>query len=402
MRTQRVAILGGGMLGVCAALELAHRGQRVVLVEGANDLLEGAGRWNEGKIHLGFLYAGDPSLSTARRLIPGGLAFADVIERLIGRGIRDLATTEDDLFLVHRKSVVDASAYAMYADRTADLIRHFAGHTGAGKYLADVNLAESRRLSASELAEVTTSDDVVAGFAVPERSVSTLAVADLLKAAVLSEPLIEVRVGAWVDKVRKRDDGRLDVVCTGDRSVGLEAFDVVVNGLWESRLVVDASIGIHPPAPWTHRFRATVYGHAPKATFRSAVLCTGPFGGVNRYGDGRVYLSWYEVELLAEGNALEPPRREAALTDERRAKVGAATIRELSRFFPGVADVTDFEVHGGWVYAVGNGSLADPASTLHQRDKFGIVRDGGYISVDTAKYSLAPWIAMRVADMVDA
>src|ERR1043165_207505 len=67
--TKRVAILGGGMFGVCAALELAHRGQRVVLVEGALDLLEGAGRWNEGKIHLGFLYAGDPSLSTATRLI---------------------------------------------------------------------------------------------------------------------------------------------------------------------------------------------------------------------------------------------------------------------------------------------------------------------------------------------
>ena len=400
--TKRVAILGGGMFGVCAALELAHRGQRVVLVEGALDLLEGAGRWNEGKIHLGFLYAGDPSLSTATRLIPGGLAFADTIERLLGRSIREFATTEDDLFLVHRKSVVDAAAYATYADRTADLIRHFSNQTGAGRYLADVSRAESRRLSPSELANVTTSDEVVAGFAVPERSVSTLAVADLLKSAALSDPRIEIRLGAWVESVRRRDDGRLDVICTGGQSEGLEAFDIVVNGLWESRLVVDASIGIHPPAPWTHRFRATVYGHAPNATFRSAVLCTGPFGGVNRYGDGRVYLSWYEAELLAEGNALEPPRAEAALTDGRRAEIAATTIRELSRFFPGVADLTDFEVHGGWVYAVGKGSLADPASTLHQRDKFGIVRDGGYVSVDTAKYSLAPWIAMRVAEMVDA
>jgi len=80
--------------------------------------------------------------------------------------------------------------------------------------------------------------------------------------------------------------------------------------------------------------------------------------------------------------------------------VAAATIRELTRFFPGVADITDFEVHGGWVYAVGEGSLADRASTLHQRDRFGVVRDGGYISVDTAKYSLAPWIAARVAESI--
>jgi hypothetical protein len=113
-----------------------------------------------------------------------------------------------------------------------------------------------------------------------------------------------------------------------------------------------------------------------------------------------VYLSWYPAELLAEGNELEPPREQATLTEQRKTEVAAATIRELSRFFAGVADLTDFEVHGGWVYAVGKGSLADRASTLHQRDKFGVVRDGGYISVDTAKYSIAPWLAARVAEMV--
>jgi glycine/D-amino acid oxidase-like deaminating enzyme len=388
------------MFGVCAALSLARRGQPVVLIEGGDDLLEGAGRWNEGKIHLGFLYAGDPSLSTASRLIPGGLAFADVVERLLDRDIGEFATTDDDLFLVHRKSVVDDAAYATYAERTASLIRNFASQPGAGKYFADMRRAHARKLTPSELADVTACDEVTAGFAVPERSVSTLAVADLLKAAVLSEPCIEVRLGAWVTSVRKRDDGLLDVVCDGDQPDGLDAFDVVVNGLWESRIAVDATVGIHPPAPWTHRFRATVYGRCPNASFRSAVICTGPFGGVNRYGDGRVYLSWYEAELLAEGTRLQPPRSKARLGKRRKATVAAATIRELTRFFPGVADITDFEVHGGWVYAVGTGSLADRASTLHQRDRFGVVRDGGYISVDTAKYSLAPWIGARVAEMI--
>lgn len=397
--TRRVAVLGGGMFGVCAALELARAGQPVVIVEGAHDLLEGAGRWNEGKIHLGFLYAGDPSLNTASRLIPGGLEFADVLERLLERDIAEFATLEDDLFLVHRDSVVDAAAYETYADRTASLIRHFSSQSGAGKYLADVRHADARRLSASELAEVTTNDAVVAGFAVPERSVSTLPVADLLKAAVAADPRIEVRLDTWVTGIRKRSDGRLDVVSESECE-GLDGFDVVINGLWESRIAVDATVGMHPPAPWTHRFRATVYGHAPKATFRSAVLCTGPFGGVNRYGDGRVYLSWYPAELLAEGNELEPPRAEAVLTEQRKTEIANATIRELSRFFPSVADLERFEVHGGWVYAVGQGSLADRASTIHRRDKFGVARDGGYLSVDTAKYSLAPWIAARVAKMV--
>ncbi|MEN3355193.1 MAG: hypothetical protein V7640_3351, partial [Betaproteobacteria bacterium] len=57
MTGDRIAILGGGMLGICTALELARRGRRVTLIEGAADVLQGASRWNEGKVHLGFLYA---------------------------------------------------------------------------------------------------------------------------------------------------------------------------------------------------------------------------------------------------------------------------------------------------------------------------------------------------------
>jgi len=83
------------------------------------------------------------------------------------------------------------------------------------------------------------------------------------------------------------------------------------------------------------------------------------------------------------------------------------TLDALGNFFPAVRDLRrnaqELEVHGGWVYAIGGGSLADRASTLHRRDKFSMTVDRGYISVDTAKYSLAPWLAARVAQIaVDA
>jgi hypothetical protein len=97
MKDVRIAILGGGILGTCTALELARRGRRSTLFEGQSSLLQGASRWNEGKIHLGFLYAGDPTLRTAQRLIPGGLAFAGLVERLIQRSLDEFVTEEDDI-----------------------------------------------------------------------------------------------------------------------------------------------------------------------------------------------------------------------------------------------------------------------------------------------------------------
>jgi glycine/D-amino acid oxidase-like deaminating enzyme len=398
----RIAILGGGMLGTCTALELASRGRHVTIIEGAPRLLEGASRWNEGKIHLGFLYAADPSLNTATRLIPGGLAFHDLVARHVGRRLDDLAT-DDDVFLVHRDSVVSADAFTSYADRTAALVRNAANQPDAPQYLSDV-CAPVRRLSSSELAKVTTSEHIVAGFCVPERSVSTVAVADLLCAAIAAEPRVEVRTDMWIDGVRRRDSGRLDVITTAPVTDGLIGFDIVVNALWEGRPAIDATLGVMPPAPWTHRFRAGVFAHAGDSALESAVVCTGPFGDVKRYRDGRLYLSWYQSGLLAEGHELEPPRRNAKLSRERSAQVMQATLDALAKYFPAVDNLAhetdELTVRGGWVYAIGQGSLADPASTLHQRDKFNLTVDRGYISVDTAKYSLAPWLAERVAEII--
>ena len=400
--TRRVAVLGGGILGICTALELANRGQDVVLVEGAAELMQGASRWNEGKIHLGYLYAGDPTLGTARRLIPGGLAFASLVERRIGQSL-DPFQTDDDVFLVHRDSIAGADAFESYANRVAELVRDAASADKAMRYLSDVSRSSVRRMSSGDLARLTPSEKVVAGFRVNERSISTRPVADLLVAAIQAEPRVEVHAETWIDGVRRRDDARLELVARRDHSVDLGAFDVVINALWEGRPAVDASLGVRPVAPWSHRFRAAIFAKAPHSTLESGVLCTGPFGDIKRYADGRLYLSWYRAGLLAEGNDIEPPRKEIRLTAERATLVRDQTLAGLAEYFPDVArlcaDDATLEVHGGWVFAIGEGSLADASSSLHQRDKFAITCDRGYISVDTAKYSLAPWLAERVARM---
>ena len=405
MTRRRIAILGGGMLGACTALELARRGHAVSLVEGDSKVLNGASRWNEGKIHLGFLYAADSSLRTAKRLIPGGLAFRSLVESLLGCDLRQFMT-EDEVFLVHRDSVVDAAAFEQYARQTAALVHEAASADATARYLTDVRDSAVRLLTSSELADVTASGDVVAGFRFPERSVSTVAIADLLSASLLNEARIEVQTGTWVTGVRRREDGRLDVLTSTAHSHIDGGFDFVVNALWEGRPAVDATLGIQPPGPWSHRFRAAVFAYAPQSALGTAVLCTGPFGDIKRYADGRVYLSWYRAGLLAEGNEIEPPRATAALTERRRVEVLRGTLTGLASFFPKVGglgnDGATPEVHGGWVYAVGQGALDDRSSTIHRRDRFNMTIDRGYISVDTAKYSLAPFLARRVAELISS
>ena len=59
------AILGGGLQGCCTAVALAEQGANVVLFEQSYSLLSRTAVANEGKIHLGYMYAGDPTLKTA-------------------------------------------------------------------------------------------------------------------------------------------------------------------------------------------------------------------------------------------------------------------------------------------------------------------------------------------------
>jgi len=75
VKKPRVAILGAGIMGGSTALYLASKGVDVSLFDAASEPFSAASRWNEDKIHLGYLYSCDTSLHTARKILPDNLAY---------------------------------------------------------------------------------------------------------------------------------------------------------------------------------------------------------------------------------------------------------------------------------------------------------------------------------------
>jgi glycine/D-amino acid oxidase-like deaminating enzyme len=391
-----VAVLGAGIMGAATALFLARAGARVVLFDEADVPLAGASRWNEGKIHLGHLYSADPGLHTARRVLPGGLAFRALAEELVGTPLQGV-TDHDDTYLVHRDSVVDAAAMGRYLDAATTLA---AEHPQAGDYLVDLRRARARALSAVELGAIADPARVVAGFRVPERSLDTLWLADRLAAALHAEPGIELRLGTRVEALHRDGEHAPLQVRTAAGVDGPFAF--VVNALWHGRLAVDATLGLPLPAERNHRYRLSVFLRAPaQPQLASCVVATGPFGDFKNYGGGRYYLSWYPEGLVAEGSGVAPPAV-APLDAAARADIGRRIRARLAATVPALATLAgdDARVEGGWVYAEGSGSLADRAATLHRRDRAGVQRSGNLFSVDTGKYSIAPWLARGIADEI--
>ena len=397
MRSElRVGILGAGIMGCSLALLLARRGVRVTLIDQAPASMSGASRWNEGKIHLGFLYAGDPSLATARKLLPGGLAFKRIVEELVGRSIEPAISRADDIFLAHRNSVASAEAMGTYFANVGELIRE----SGSGKnYLADLTDARIGRLSSAELSAATDSPDIVAGFAVPERSVQTHMLAEWFTEAIGAESTITTVMNHRITGVAESRSGW----CVRSTPPVEATFDILVNALWEGRAAVDATAGVIDYEPWSYRYRLSLFARtARECDLPSVLVATGPFGDIKNYNGRDLYLSWYPAGLLMECTDMSG-RGAPAIDAVSERTIVERTLSGLAPYIPNLRRALEgaqFRIGGGWVVAPGGGSLADAASPLHRRDRFGVRRSGSYISVDTGKYSTAPWLAQRIAEEV--
>ncbi|MDC0363045.1 FAD-binding oxidoreductase [Halioglobus sp.] len=401
-KTKRVAVLGSGIMGSSTALLLADSGFDVTVYDMAARPFSAASCWNEGKIHLGFLYSADPSLNTAREVIPGGLAFKPLVEKMTGCSLANATTRTEDTYLCHRDSVVSPDAMWDYAKRVAKLVSE---RPDAAQYLVDVSECRVEKLSAREFGQLTDSPDLLSGIRVPEHSVATTWVADRFIDALAAQPQIELCMNTRVEAVAPLSANDLQSSWRVQTGAGLsDSYDFVVNALWEGRLAVDRSAGLTTSFGWSNRYRMSVFLRtAYDVDAPSAVIATGPFGDIKNYNNRDFYLSWYPAGLLVESSELlapPPPEMDAALESE----IVSSIISELSSFFPAVADIkaaiANIELRGGWVFAVGRGNLSDPNSTLHCRDNFGIRRSGCYLSVDTGKYSSAPWLASRVVDTI--
>jgi hypothetical protein len=335
-------------------------------------------------------------MATARHILPGSLAFRRLISELVGSDITQHTTPDDDIYLLHRQSVVDAAVLASNFEKVSALVRE---HTEARNYLVDVSAARTRRLSPAELREFSQSEDIVAGFVAPERSVNTVWVADGLCAALENEPRIRLHTNVTIHHAGPVESVEGAWRIRGEPDID-ERFDVVVNALWNGRLEIDLTAGMKPEPVWSHRYRLCIFARTRfDVDVRSAIVAVGPFGDIKNYNGRDFYLSWYPVGLVADSDAVtvEKPR---PLTGDEREKFIADVGAALGSIMPATKRIFDavdeLRVEGGFVFALGRGAIGNPSSTLHRRDKFGIRRLGRYFSVDTGKYSTAPWLAKKL------
>jgi glycine/D-amino acid oxidase-like deaminating enzyme len=384
---------------------LAERGLNVTLFDKNDTLLSRAAVANEGKIHLGYMYAGDPTLSTAKTMMAGALSFAPFLERYLGRRAQSFSVSVPAIYVVHRDSQSSPEHVCAYLKTVHGLINEAAAERTEAYFGRDLS-APLKVLSAAE--KESAFDPAIARIAIstPEIAINPVALAQTMRDCVANHPRIEVHCNQTIISA-KQECGRIGVLAEGTAGSSWLHFDHVVNALWDGRFALNESLGYRPNRPWLHRLKYGVSFRLPDGAkpLPSATVVLGPFGEVVSYGDGVVYLTWYPVCLQAMSTDLTPPDWNTYPPEPLRSRILRETFDALSEIVPSLqnldpAEMPEAIVKGGPIVAWGNTDIYDPASELHRRFEIGVTTDGGFHSVDPGKLTMAPYFAEVCAERI--
>lgn len=398
----RVAVLGAGLQGACVALELAAAGIKVDLYDKQERCVTQASAQNEGKIHLGYVYANDRTLNTARTMIQGTLVFATLLRRWLGSEIEKIPVSAPFHYVVHAASLLSV-AEVEHHFRHAHRLALAASGGALHEYFGSDYRVPPARLSAAECAAHFDEQNVAAAFKTAEIGIDPEVMAALIRARLAADAKIHCLLRAHVRGVEQNAQGvTVDFDIAGGRA--RERYDHVVNTLWDGRLAIDKTVGLAPEHPWLYRVKhyLRVRATALAALIPCTTIILGAFGDIVVYGDGDFYLSWYPAGMRGASSDLSPPAWPLVLDEPDAREMQRTILAGLTGIVPAVtafnsATIESCQVKAGIIFAWGQTDIDDPASGLHQRYAIGPRTHGRYHTVDTGKLTMAPLFGKLMA-----
>lgn len=402
---KRIAIIGGGILGSLTALELAHLGHQVELIERNVDLLGEASLHNEGKIHLGFIYAKDVSLRTAEWMVEGALSFREILWRLCGFRT-ETALSTPFWYAIHRDSLTSPGEFHHHLDCCVSLFSDRQQAFG-GTYIDGSRRPIIGQLPPKAWDSDLDPDQVTAVFETSELSVDPRAVAKAVRNAVRADKRITLRTGVTVKKAKVEVDS-ISLTVAGQENIDIsETFTTVINASWADLIRLDRQAGLPTPSTWSYRYKLASRINTPlsEGDLHSVTVVLGPFGDIVNFGGAGLFMSWYPTGRLmfsSNENVEDWNSETLKSTREKAFLASAESWALLSRRFSNLdSSLPNAEPLGGIILADGLSDVDDADSSLHLRVGSGIRRLGHYFSVNTGKYTTAPSLAIRVANEVN-
>ena len=364
-----------------------------------------ASRRNEGKIHLGLIYAADDTLKSATCQLQGALTFLPLLRRWLGKSVDAMPISTPFTYLVAADSLFTPAQLARHYARLASIAEQLQAEHPDWHYLGRRLGDLARPLERDEIVQWFDPEHVQAAFQTEELAIDTDALADIIIHALRNDPQITFKGGHQVQDIARKGNGFVVSGITEGEPFTLEA-DTVVNATWENRFALDQTVGLTHRPGWLHRLKYRVIAKLPESlvTAPSATMVLGPYGDVVIRPDHTAYLSWYPLGLRGWTQSLAPPadwdapcRGDVGPEEEEFAK---AVVQAISEWFPLILQAQPERIDAGAIVAYGATDVDDPSSRLHDRTEIGVTHQDGFFSVDSGKLTTAPWFGKQAAEAV--
>jgi glycine/D-amino acid oxidase-like deaminating enzyme len=406
-KRDRVLVLGAGIQGACAALELAGQGYRVTMVDKAAGCLTRASLRNEGKIHLGFVYANDPGFGTPDLMVHAAVRFAPLFEKFVGRRLDwSRLCARPFTYLILNDSMIGPET----------ILERF--ECLQGRYREEIqdrrlNYLGSRpdrlfdEIPSDRFADLIDRRRAVRFIDTAETPVRVTALRNLMASALRERDDIEECYNATVKSVERTPAGfRVEGVLP-DGTVWRREADMVVNCCWEGRLALDDQLDLRPRRPWIYRLKYRLLADLPPrfGSLPSLTMILGRYGDIVIDPPNPAYLSWYPSCLRGWSDEVSPPESwELACgglaSPEADREMVEATLAGFDSVLPGIRDSRVRNAAAGTIFSWGESDIDDPKSELHRRDEIGVAAHDGYFTINTGKYTTAPLFAEQLGSMI--
>lgn len=403
-KSKKIAILGAGGLGACIALELASRGYQIDLYEEHSEPIKKASFVNEGKIHLGFIYAMDRDFHTSREMIIGALHFLNHLRRWIDVNPEEVISTPF-YYLVHKGSLMNGDQLLVHYKKCIDFFEQ-AKNQFQLDYLGIYDRIDARRLGKHEFGAIADPEYIQDVFVTTEHSVEPRAIAHKLAEQLHANPSINLILNTKVTSVARKGV-KLEVSSQREGRTHRELYTDVVNSSWNSLLQIDQTMGIAPLYSWSFRYK---FGNKILVPFRSndfysCTMVQGPYGDAVNFKEKGGFFSWYPIGRTGWSEQVQPPDWDSMYSVEERYEIFSRSFAELAKRIPSLQGLNykpeNVNPSGGVIFALGNTDVDQEESKLHTRHEVGIRSFDGYHSVNTGKYTLIPYLAVKVADRLE-
>lgn len=410
MYLKSVLVLGAGIQGICVALALRQRGYRVTVIDQMPDVMLRTSLRNEGKIHLGFVYANDASFQTSELMLRAALNFSPLLDEWLEMHVDWCALSSTPFwYLVMQDSMLTPPQIHAHYAQLQNCLEEIIACGEHATYLG--NDLRGKRMwhnAPSNVSKWFAPSRVAECIETVELALDREKFRALISARVASFPEITTRLRHHIETIEHAPNG---FCVQGTRSDGTrwsEFSDIVVNCLWDGRLALDEQLGIKPQRAFVMRLKYRVLAELVPALrdLPSLTMVLGRYGDIVQYGDTLTYFSWYPACLRGWSQNITPPHEWDAVCQgnpprEIAAQVARETLDAFEEIIPGIGASRAHHVDGGIIYSWGETDIDDRASALHTRYEIGFTHHDGYYSVDTGKFTCAPLHAQQLVQHID-